>query len=415
MQTTIARKAMLNEQEGQVSQTRKKMHKAINERVDMVVEAFVKHIGQYAEAMHATIDKLGKERKKGLTKEIEELDNNIKIMSVTSQFTHLLLDFNRAEETVAMSKDVAQRLKLFQVAPSLNPPQWKQPRLKPAEDMSPDDFAKFFGSLAYEGDIVRSSLVRSFSTATPDDEKPCALCDMVIDNDELLIVDKDNRKVKIFADNGSLINQFGDDVFTGPNRITSMKSNGTLLVKDDKCLRVLTRKGKYLGNFAEELKQPVALTQTADGEILITDWMSGSVHGFSERGDQMRNFRSATEAAGYICCTPSGRIALTDWKMNCVKLYDAAGRQLAQYGETGPGTTQLDHPYGICADQYGHLLVADTWNNRVCLLSEDAKFIKLILTKEHGIEYPQALAVNSSGYLVVAEKQGTVKIFQYLA
>jgi DNA-binding ferritin-like protein len=49
MAATEARKSQLKEQEKQVSQMRKKMHKVINERVDVVVEAFVKHIGQYAE------------------------------------------------------------------------------------------------------------------------------------------------------------------------------------------------------------------------------------------------------------------------------------------------------------------------------------------------------------------------------
>lgn len=49
MAATEARKNQLKEQEKQVSQMRKKMHKVINERVDVVVEAFVKHIGQYAE------------------------------------------------------------------------------------------------------------------------------------------------------------------------------------------------------------------------------------------------------------------------------------------------------------------------------------------------------------------------------
>lgn len=246
---------------------------------------------------------------------------------------------------------------------------------------------------------------------------PCALCDVIIVHDQLYVVDKDNRTIKVFTLTGQLIGQFGSDIFTGPNRITAMKSIGMLLVKDDKFLRVVTREGKLLGNFAEELKQPVGLAQTADGEILITDWLTGCVHGFSERGDHKRNFRSASEAAGYICTIPStGRIAITDWKMNCVKLFDTAGRQVAQYGEQGPGTTQLDHPYGICSDAYGHIIVADTWNNRVCMLSDEAKFMKIILAKEHGMEYPQALTVDpSTGFLVVAEKQGTIKIFQYLA
>lgn len=56
------------------------------------------------QALHTTVDQLGKERKKELSKELEDLDTNAKSMSITRQFAHMLLDFNRAEETVTMSR-----------------------------------------------------------------------------------------------------------------------------------------------------------------------------------------------------------------------------------------------------------------------------------------------------------------------
>jgi hypothetical protein len=54
--------------------------------------------------LHTTVDQLGKERKKELSKELEDLDTSAKSMSITRQFAHMLLDFNRAEETVTMSR-----------------------------------------------------------------------------------------------------------------------------------------------------------------------------------------------------------------------------------------------------------------------------------------------------------------------
>lgn len=91
------------------------------------------------------------------------------------------------------------------------------------------------------------------------------------------------------------------------------------------------------------------------------------------------------------------------------------GKFLRQYGQHGPGDGQLDHPYGICADRYNHIIVSDTWNNRIQLLSEDGKFVNTLLNKENGIEWPQAVAVDDQGHLIIVEQHGLVKIYQYMA
>lgn len=41
----------------------------------------------------------------------------------------------------------------------------------------------------------------------------------------------------------------------------------------------------------------------------------------------------------------------------------------------------MNHPYGVCTDKYGRLLVADSWNHRVTLLEDDGRFIRHLVTQ----------------------------------
>jgi len=38
-----------------------------------------------------------------------------------------------------------------------------------------------------------------------------------------------------------------------------------------------------------------------------------------------------------------------------------------------------------------------------------------MLTKDEGIEFPQAVIVNREGFLIIVEQHGLVKTFQYIA
>ena len=63
--------------------------------------------------------------------------------------------------------------------------------LKDAETLG-----RLFGTLSFEGEVVRSVLLKTFSARTQYDDKDCALCDVALDADgNIVVVDRDNRKV----------------------------------------------------------------------------------------------------------------------------------------------------------------------------------------------------------------------------
>ena len=80
----------------------------------------------------------------------------------------------------------------------------------------------------------------------------------------------------------------------------------------------------------------------------------------------------------------------------------------------GSGKGQLDQPMGAIIDNFNNILVADSRNHRIQLISDEGKFEKSILTKEDGLKLPMALWADTSGYLYIAEYQGNIKIFRYM-
>lgn len=406
----------LKHEERVTSQLRKQLHKGINSRMEEILELFATELGKYAEALHSEVEGHVKEHKQALLKESEVSKHNLDSMVAAQMFGKTLLEFGRAEELVSMSKEVRDRLHKYQVSPDVTPPYWKQPRLHPPDEIDPNDLAILFGRLTFEGEVVKSAMVKSFTAQVDGDEKVCALCDICITRDhELVLVDRDNRKIKVYDSMGRFKFAFGNNVLRSPNRVVSLRDSNRMLVKDDKALKLLERDGTFVCNFAPSLRQPVGLAENMDGEVLITDWMSGCVHVYNEEGKHQRDFLCASEAAGYVCSTNNGNIAISDWKQHNVKVFSKEGTLLHKFGEYGPGVEQLDHPYGICSDKYGHIIVADTWNNRIYLLAENGHFIKVLLTKEDGVQWPQAVCVNKEGMLIVVEQHGNIKMYQYMA
>lgn len=414
--STAAKITNLAQEEKLTAGIRKKMHKAINDRTEEIVEKLVKQIQDYAEGLHQQVEELSKEHRRDVAKEAEESRNRLQAASSAKAFAEALLGFNRAEELVAMSKEVRARLEDFQKPVDSAPPGWRQPRLNPPAEIDSDTLAKMFGTLTFEGEVVKSVIMKSFSAKTQFDEKDCALCDVSLDRaGNLVVVDRENRRIKVFDGNGNLKMCTADNIFKAPNRVLVLRDSQRILVKDEKCLKLLSPDGKVVGTFGEQLKQPVGLAQSHEGEVLVTEWMGGEVVGFDEKGMKVRSFPCSCEAPGYITSSPTGNIIISDWKQHAVKIFDSNGKFLRQYGQQGAGEGQLDHPYGVCTDKFKHIIVSDTWNNRIHMLSEDGRFLKTLLTKHDGIEWPQAVMIDREGRLVIVEQHGLIKLYQYMA
>ena len=56
---------------------------------------------------------------------------------------------------------------------------------------------------------------------------------------------------------------------------------------------------------------------------------------------------------------------VTEYLNNCVSVFRTSGEFVHSFGKKGPGSGELNNPYGIAIDQDGFVFVCDTGNNRV--------------------------------------------------
>lgn len=261
------------------SSVRKRAHEEINARLEEVVTAVVRSIGDYAESLHGDVEKMAKEHRKKLSEEMNQTKIELKNMVSTQMFAESLLNFGKAEETVSMSSTVCDRLSRFKSPPASSVQPWRHPTLHPPREPSNDELAELFGHITFSGEVIKSVEIRSFSAAAPSDDKEAAITDVIVDeSNNIVLVDKDNRKLKVFDKLGKLKLDTGSDIFKVPNRLSTLRASGNFLVKDDKFIRILRPNGEFVSTFASSLKQPVGMRENRNGEILITDWMTGLIH-----------------------------------------------------------------------------------------------------------------------------------------
>ena len=106
---------------------------------------------------------------------------------------------------------------------------------------------------------------------------------------------------------------------------------------------------------------------------------------------------------------------LCSYADNCVYEFTPNGERLAAYGRWGSGSTAGDlyWPRGMTVDAHDNVIVADTHNSRLQLLSPRGEWRLLAPTQRHRLHSPTDVALDGEGRIVVLEKSGALKMFIY--
>ncbi|KAJ8320323.1 hypothetical protein KUTeg_001910 [Tegillarca granosa] len=276
---------------------------------------------------------------------------------------------------------------------------------------------------------VRNSatLIQSFDGEGKNEGKdvwPTGLA--ITKNDEMVLVDRGNKKVKIYDGSGKLKTEiYGpkDNKLQSPFDVTILKS-GNLAVTDHGAedVKIFKPNGEFVSNIKGQFKYPRGITTNSKGEIIVVDCnlLQLTVHD-PESGKVLKTI-SGKDNSGlkllvdpyYVSVTHQDNILVTDTAAPNIKVFSPDGKYLADYGNYGTKEDQILQPYGICCDDYGHMLVADNKNHRIHLLLPDGKFSKFLLTKNDGLWHPMSVCITRQGYFTVAEALGKVKMYQYI-
>ena len=270
-------------------------------------------------------------------------------------------------------------------------------------------------------------LVSSFSCRSETDTKDTWPTGLAIGRDgTIVIVDRQNKKVKIYDDNCVFIKEFGHDGDTGFGNPfdVAILNDGRIAVSDyDKEeVKLFSKEGKMMMSINENLKYPRGITITNNNEVIILDAHHRQIYiHSSDTGALLRTIQGKGDDdfdlftdPYYVTTNQNGYIIATDWAAPNMKIFDPRGRYLTHYGSYGCQEDQVLQPYGLCTDTSGHIFVADHQNHRIHLLAPDGQFLRFVVTKQHNLWHPMAIAIDHRGHLVVTEALGNVKVFKYI-
>ena len=244
--------------------------------------------------------------------------------------------------------------------------------------------------------------------------------------DEIVTVDRENKKVKIYDSMGIMKTEFkgqGENKLGSPFDVAVLKS-GDLAVTDHAAedVKIFAMNGVLQLSIQGYFKYPRGITVNSKGEIIVVDCQLKQITVHNPQTGQKIKTIEAKDSHGskllvdpyYVTVTPQDNIVVTDTAAPNIKVFSSDGKYLANYGGYGTRKDEVLQPYGVCCDHYGYTFVADNQNHRIHLLLPDGKLTKFLITKTDSLWHPMGVAINQKGYLVLTEALGKVKVYKYI-
>lgn len=241
---------------------------------------------------------------------------------------------------------------------------------------------------------------------------------MLIGN-KLMVFDGEARFVRQITDNAQYwhyaeaLAADGDEVFvSGPQAIGVFRLNGKLTRSFPASNGALAFGGMALdSNFVFVTSthcNDVQMFARSDGEF-VSHWPRPPWRG----DDETSNFVPVA-----IAIHPdSGEVFISDRDNHCVKVFSKDGDFLRKFGCKGERPGEFMWTHGLAFDAAANLLVVDANHHRVQVL-EPAKGKVVTMFGEYGVSqsalyYPQHIAVDCAGRIVVSDLSPCVKVFAF--
>ena len=134
-----------------------------------------------------------------------------------------------------------------------------------------------------------------------------------------------------------------------------------------------------LGNDDNELNAAGIAIDEDNKLIFIADWRNSRVQIVSFEGLFMTRFGKDTLKSPWGITVSDEHVFITDIGLHALLQFDRKSYELVmRTGTKGSEDGQFNYPNGLCIDYNGDVLVTDTDNNRVSVLSKDLLFMSNI-------------------------------------
>ena len=407
-----------------------------------------KLIDKYKDGLLKKLEQARENEHDIVSKRADDLEAILYIFRSTSQYLSVLLELGKPEEILGARRIVKERLSqlsrlqlehfgdklcLHFSAGSTSKPSMESvfgkidmlnlPLDKTAMATISERQAHIYDVTPCVGETVE--LVLSFECHSDTDKKE--VCPSGIDIDEegnFYIIDRENKKLKIYDSSGGFMREFGQEgnhQFSGPFDVTLIGEGEVAVSDPEKAeVKIFGVDGDYSRTFCEGLEKPCGITRKVNGDILILDSSSGCITTHNPASGAIletipdkndNDTEDILTEPHYLTSNANNYVIVSDQAAPNIKIFDPKGNCLAI---TTGNIMRPFQPYGVCTDKLGYIFVADRDDHRVHLLAPDGRFIRYLVSRDHDVWHPMAVAINHEGHLVVTEALGKVKVFRYI-
>lgn len=165
--------------------------------------------------------------------------------------------------------------------------------------------------------------------------------------------------------------------------------------------------------------EPICIYSSQNNGDILVGMMKGEeeakVIKYNKSGTVLKNIQIDSKGKAlysgphFITENNNGDVLMSDLKQKAVVIVDRLGQNSFSYKDMDSNFI----PYGICTDVLGNIIVCDFTGNTVRRLTQDG--YSLLLTSEHGVEFPRTVCVDHENNLCVGQwTSGIVKVYKYL-
>lgn len=251
----------------------------------------------------------------------------------------------------------------------------------------------------------------------------------VNDQGKLYVTDAGDSDVKIYLPNGKYYRSFGskgtgNSEFGYPYGIVVLK-NGDIAVADSINLnvRVFSNSGRYKKTIinAKQKIRPGALSVNKDGQIYVSDLLSHQIVVISPSGKIIRKFKPTNSSLKYpqeVVFSRGGQnLWVADSGNFAVKGIDTKGLVVQTIKGWGRPQQAFSLVRGIGVDNLNRLMVADTINGTIHVMTQDGREIFGFGgqdAKNNNLIYPSFILVDWAGKIYITDRgTGQVQVWGY--
>ena len=212
---------------------------------------------------------------------------------------------------------------------------------------------------------------------------------------------------KIEVQNCQLITQYGGKKFQHPWDITTTTNDDVVMVdSDNKDVVILNKDMKLIGSFGQgsgdsKLNHPVGVA-VGHNVIAVSEYSDHVVKKFTLQGDYLSKFGSCGSGDGQftnpqgLTFNSKGLLYVVDRSNYRIQLFDNNNKFLFKFGSEGFNPGQFQDPCYIALDSSDQVYVTDySSSGGIIVFSEDGHFIKKI-----NCNNPFAICLTPDDYII---------------